>query len=152
MNWDALGAIAEVCGALAVLASILYLAKQIKVTSMQLQSQLQDQIQTKIYEAYAPVYEGRNAEILYTGLNDPDALNEIDAFTFDLMMRRHMGAITTMLVKVETGELDELNKKAVIAHYQKVFFDKPGGYRWLQENGEELHEAKALFNDHAATR
>ena len=33
MNWDALGAIAELLGAIAVLATLLYLARQIKESS-----------------------------------------------------------------------------------------------------------------------
>ena len=33
MNWDALGAIAELLGAIAVLATLLYLARQIRESS-----------------------------------------------------------------------------------------------------------------------
>jgi len=115
------------------------------VTSTQLQSQLEDQIQTKIYEAYAPVYEGRNAEIFFRGLNEPDSLNDVDSFTFDLLMRRHVGAITMTVRKVAGGELESLNQDYVVAHYQKVLFDKPGGARWLKANEDSLADAKGLF-------
>jgi hypothetical protein len=30
MNWDAIGALGEICGALAVIATLFYLAKQIQ--------------------------------------------------------------------------------------------------------------------------
>jgi hypothetical protein len=42
MNWDALGAIAEVVGAVSVLATLLYLAKQIKDNSKLLSATIQE--------------------------------------------------------------------------------------------------------------
>jgi len=42
MNWDAVGAIAEIVGAVSVLATLLYLAKQIKDNSKLLSSTIQD--------------------------------------------------------------------------------------------------------------
>ncbi len=39
MNWEAIGAIGEIVGALAVLATLYYLAIQIKMQNYQLQNQ-----------------------------------------------------------------------------------------------------------------
>ena len=42
MNWDAIGAIAESLGALAVIISLIYLAAQVRQTRVQLRAQAED--------------------------------------------------------------------------------------------------------------
>ena len=42
MNWDALGAIGEIIGAIAVLATLYYLAKQIKMQNCELEKSNQN--------------------------------------------------------------------------------------------------------------
>ena len=63
MNWDAIGAVAEGLGAVAVIISIIYLAAQVRHTRRQLEAQAEDNISARSFEAYNPVYEGNNAHI-----------------------------------------------------------------------------------------
>jgi hypothetical protein len=147
MNWDAIGAIGEILGAVAVFASLTYLAIQIKVTSRQFQAQLEENIQSKVFEAYEPFYQGRNGEIMFTGLNDPENLSAIDYFTFDLLLRRHSGVISTLEEKVRNKEIGEEFLNPYTEHYRKVIFSKPGGKQWLRDNPDAMGEAFYLFKD-----
>ena len=52
MQWNAIGAIAEVLGAIAVIVSIVYLAAQVRQTRLQLQAQAEDAITARCFDAY----------------------------------------------------------------------------------------------------
>ena len=101
MQWDAIGAIAEALGAVAVIVSIVYLARQVRQTRVQLQAQAEDAITARSFDAYTPVYEGNNASIFRRGLTSPQELNEDEAFVFRLLMDRQRGALArrTMVAK-----------------------------------------------------
>lgn len=55
MNWDAIGAIAEVCGALAVLATLIYLALQIKQQSEVTRAQVHQQRADSVSQLIAAI-------------------------------------------------------------------------------------------------
>ena len=97
MNWDAIGAVAELIGAIAVIISIIYLAAQVRQTRLQLQSQAEDNITSRAFAAYSPVYEGNNASIFRKGLESPEELNADEAFVFKLLMDRQRGAFATIV-------------------------------------------------------
>ena len=54
----------EFIGGVAVLVTLIYLAIQVRSTRAQIQYRGSTDLVERIYQAYAPVYEGRNAEIL----------------------------------------------------------------------------------------
>ena len=64
MNWDAIGAIGEILGAIAVFMSLIYLGRQIRFSGIATRSQMESELGARGFQAYDPIYEGRNAEIL----------------------------------------------------------------------------------------
>ena len=77
MNWDAIGAIAELLGAIAVLATLLYLAIQIRQSSSSIHNQTSwaitqalDSLNTQITE------HGEVTDIWIRGREDPDSLSQ----------------------------------------------------------------------------
>ena len=76
MNWDAIGAIAELLGAVAVIISIIYLAAQVRQTRLQLQAQAEDNITSSAFEAYSQPYEGDNVIVFRKGLSVHQYLQE----------------------------------------------------------------------------
>ena len=89
MNWDAIGAIGEVFGALAVVVSVVYLATQVRkqteearlTASRDLASQLGDAIQT-ITE------DDGFAEIWLKGVRDYEALPEKERIRLSFLLQR----------------------------------------------------------------
>jgi len=89
MNWDAIGALAELAGAISVLGTLIYLAKQIKDNSKLLS--------TSIYETAMEGYNNINkwsigdpdlAQLTRRWLTNDDAeMDSSDKFRLDMIQR-----------------------------------------------------------------
>ncbi|NKB96972.1 MAG: hypothetical protein GKR90_00515 [Pseudomonadales bacterium] len=136
MSWEAVGSLAELIGAVAIIISIVYLGAQVRQTRIQLQAQAEDFISTRAFEAYNPVYEGNNAHIFRVGLETPEALNEDEAFVFRLLMDRQRGAFVSVIRRTRgiNAELAE----GSIAGFKKLFLETAGGRFWLAGAKENL--------------
>ncbi len=94
MNWDAIGAIAELLGAIGVIASLVYLAMQIRQSRDQM-SQNSDLIRSQLSVA---VRESRQSgtriiatdreasRVYWAGLESRSALSEDDRHQFDALL------------------------------------------------------------------
>ena len=94
MNWDAIGAIAELLGAIGVIASLIYLATQIRQSREQM-SQNGDLIRSQLSMA---VRESRQSgthvlatdreanRVFWAGLESRSALSEDDRHQFDALI------------------------------------------------------------------
>ena len=90
MNWDAIGAVAELLGAIGVIASLVYLAGQIRHSREQMSQntravragtyqQFQDQLRGTMMQALSvPSLEG----VVFRGMSDPETLSEEEAGRF----------------------------------------------------------------------
>nr|MDJ0879585.1 hypothetical protein [Halieaceae bacterium] len=58
MNWDAIGAIAEVLGAVAVLVTLIYLSLQIRLSNRLAEAESQRELMT--FDVFKPVVEDPN--------------------------------------------------------------------------------------------
>ncbi len=132
MSWDAIGAIAELAGAVAVIISIIYLAAQVKQTRLHLESQAEDNIQSRAFEAYSPVYEGSNAQIFRRGLETPAELSADEAFVFKLLMDRQRGAFATIVRHMHTRSVAPELSRHFVANYRYLFLETNGGKAWFE--------------------
>jgi len=87
MNWDALGAIAEIFGALGVIITIAYLAVQVRQNSRQVASSLNESIRNGINET-TRIMAGNpeTARVFRVGVEDPKLLNESELYQFDALL------------------------------------------------------------------
>jgi hypothetical protein len=133
MNWEAIGAIGEIAGAIAVFASLIYLGKQIRRSDATTRSQMESELGQRGFQAYDPIYTGRNAEIFQQGLMHPDDLTEADAFVFNLFMHRHFGTMAEVAAQIESGAIDAEGDivNGFREHYKAVLINTPGGIRWF---------------------
>ena len=75
MNWDAIGAVGEILGALAVFVSLIYLALQVHQNNKQLQLQaLMDAIEKHVSKYAEATESPENAENFRAGLRDFNGL------------------------------------------------------------------------------
>jgi len=138
MNWEDIGAIGEILGATAVFASLIYLALQIKSSTRQFRDQIEDEIQTRSFQAYDPIYEGQNAKIMRMGLYDHENLDDTKKFVFNLWLHRQMAVLYSMARRVKSGHLENEVLDGYIQHYKYTIFDTPGGKTWLEKNLQYL--------------
>ena len=115
MNWDAIGAIAETLGAVGVIASLVYLAGQVR------QSREQMNQNTKALRAQSAQLGGDTlqetiisasngpalAEAVRLGLRDSDGLGEEDAHHFTLWMNNMLLGYENVHYQYRAGMLDE---------------------------------------------
>ena len=109
MNWDAIGALAELAGAVSVLGTLIYLAKQIKDNSKLLS--------TSIYETAMEGYNNINkwsigdpdlAQLTRRWLtNDDTEMDSSEKFRLDMIQRVYANHIYKLFRLYEEGVLHE---------------------------------------------
>ena len=106
MSWEAIGAIGEVVGAISVLLTLLYLAKQIKENSKLLTTSV---YQTAVdgYNEMASMFL-ENPELARNLLMDtPARLSEVDAYKLNLILRVYLNQGLKLFKLYEAGIFPE---------------------------------------------
>ncbi len=140
-DWGALG---EVFGAIGVVVTLIYLARQIRENSRQMRVSSITSINHLINEAWNPIYSNdRNIRVWTTGLRSPLDLDEEDLVLFHLFMTRLVNVLATAVAQYRYDVLtaDEFRKYAVRAN---SLLSSPGGEHWLSEGGTALVTDDAL--------
>jgi len=87
MNWDAIGAIGEIAGAVAVVVSLIYLATQIRHSTRESQAASRDSISKAISDVLMRVAANPETSELYgRGIMNPAALSDDETRRFDMLM------------------------------------------------------------------
>jgi hypothetical protein len=141
MNWDAIGAIAETLGAVGVIASLVYLAGQIRHSREQmgqntraLRAATYQQFREEIFQAYnSPVATPELLRTLRSGMADFQQLDDEDAFQFDFWAIRLMDGYDNAYYQYRVGMLDDDRwgvQRAVVAN----LFGNPNIVQWWKAN------------------
>jgi len=108
MNWDAIGAIAELLGAVGVIASLVYFARQMRQNTWATRAaafQLFDQTPHNAFSAALTVPGlGRVSRM---GFSDIGQLDEGDAYLFSMWMGAVMPRIENGFYQYRAGMLDQ---------------------------------------------
>jgi hypothetical protein len=134
-DWGALG---EILGAIGVMVTLIYLARQIRENSRQMRVSSLTSINHLINEAWDPIYSNdRNIRVWTTGLRSPTDLNEEDLALFHLFMTRLVNVLATAVAQHRYDVLtaDEFRKYAIRAN---SLLASPGGEHWLAAGGTEI--------------
>ncbi len=115
MNWDAVGAIAELLGAIGVIASLVYLATQIRQSRNQmventraLQAGTYQDLQRKIDDAFNRlIVDPENRRSIRLGMSDQGQLDEDDAFVFQFWIVSVLHAYEDGLYQRRVGLIHE---------------------------------------------
>lgn len=132
------GAIGEILGAIGVMLTLIYLARQIRENSRQMRVSSLTSINHLINEAWDPIYgNDRNIRVWTTGLRSPTELSEEDLALFHLFMTRLVNVLATAVAQRRYDVLteDEFRKYAIRAN---SLLTSPGGEHWLAAGGTEI--------------
>ena len=131
MNWEAIGAVGEIGGAIAVVATLLLLYKQISATSKQLTLSSSTDANTLFNDAFQPIYNNEyNLRIWTTGLRDPASLSEDDLEVYILFMTRLMAVFDTIVEHYEQETIPKERFQNYVA-FIKQFLEAEGGKVWI---------------------
>ena len=130
MNWEAVGAIAEAVGAVAVLVTLVYLASQIRQNTKSLKATATQAIMSETTSTYAALaFDEEMSRIYWSGLQDFWALNQSDRRRFATYMASTMKPWENILAQVRLGTVDhetmEGGRSELIRH-----FSQPGMRQW----------------------
>jgi len=107
MNWDAIGAIGEIVGAVAVVGSLIYLATQISVSNRVARNSANEELFNQ-WASNAELLAGdsERAQIFIKGLTRYDSLNQEEKFRFNLQMHQTINAWERNLIQSKAEEID----------------------------------------------
>ena len=131
MNWDAIGAIAETLGAVGVIASLVYLAGQIRQNTAQMdraeRTARGDSYQSTLgmiqSTSEAVRVDGEASEIMRRGLLDLRDLTEAESYRFNWLMGSHLFAWDNALYQYHHGVLADdrwVLIRNMIAYYLRL--------------------------------
>ncbi len=132
MNWDAVGAIGEIVGAVAVVVTLVYLAKQVNDNSKQVKLNTTQDFAGLVQDAFAPIYNSVDTlRIFNVGIENPASLDAAELATFYFFMDRLLNNIGPLITHHKAGVMSDTE----FLHYKALYLewvDSPGGQSWIQ--------------------
>jgi len=106
MNWDAIGALAELLGAAAVLVTIVYLARQIKQNSDIARVEAFRDMQKQWSEMRERTMQPENLSLINRGMQGIDKLDESEKPRFHKLMGDEFAFLDTVMLMERKGLFD----------------------------------------------
>lgn len=154
MNWDALGAIGEIIGAVAVFATLVYLAVQIRQNTGAVRAAALNSSVVVVTDIRAKLFGDPNLTDIYIrGLDDPDSLNVVDKARFTLTMHNILWSLWNVYAQSGYAELSSDIWESQMLVVKRVF-GTPGGRFFLDKHGAEFPKSfiqlvEKLLSDNA---
>jgi hypothetical protein len=133
MNWDAVGAISNMAAAIAVTISVVYLAIQIKRSTMVTYSQTYQFATQALGDMAVIVGDSKdNARIFTVGMAAPEQLDKDEFNQFAYLGISLFRRYENVFFQYRSGMIDE---DFWIGHRDNLlwFYHRPGTQRWWQE-------------------
>jgi hypothetical protein len=131
MNWDALGAIGEVVGAVAVVLTLGYLAIQIRQSGKSSRQQSYHDLVTRRSEFYNKMVESNDVAAIFIAGCRGDSMNEIDAQRFTSASLNYVSHFQDVYLQRKNEVIEEsvwLAERQFLA----VVMGLPGFVEWWQ--------------------
>ena len=141
MDWNAIGAIGEIIGALAVFLTLVYLALQIRQNTKAIQASAVDSGISKVNEVRESLYENGDLTRIYIqGMAQPADLDEESRVRFRLLIHNILLSISNIYSQTSyTGlSLSTWESQKVIL---ERLIDSPGGQWFWKEYRLEFEES-----------
>jgi hypothetical protein len=132
MNWEATGALAELFGAAAVVGSLIYLARQLKMTR-----------QVEQVSAFQGVFNGFTHHsgqffcapggLALRGLSDRDSLGPEERLLFDQLLANMLNQLEMTSWLIQAGLMSEEDMGTMDWWLEHKVFLYPGAREWLDE-------------------
>ena len=133
MNWEAIAAVAEILGVLAVVVSLLYLAVQIRHGASATQAASRYATAQLTTDVLVPIAsDAELASILRRGQIDPDSLNDDEGFRFDVLLYVIFDQWETMYSQVQRGAMSKEDWAKYDTTIIGMYLAQPGTKRFWE--------------------
>lgn len=136
MNWDAIGAIAELLGAVAVFLTLIYLALQIRQNTRAVRSSAVDASIKSVMDVRVMLAQGSElADIFLRGNSDPDSLNPTEGLRYRLLLQNVTWSAWNVYSQAKSFETGIWKSQELM---MRNLFGTPGGRRFFSEYGKVI--------------
>jgi len=133
MNLELAAVIAEIVSAFAVVATLIFLAIELRNNRDATRSSALDSLASGFNATSAQIFSDPGlTDIWLKGMEDPEALNELERTQLVLMVQSYVNTYTSVRKYHESGALPN-DEWLVYSKGMAGFMNTPGGY-WLREN------------------
>ena len=152
MPWEAIGALGQIAGAIAVIATLYFLSKQISLNARELERSNQHQSahstmsNNALYvQIWQPLMQDEDLATIYLKAIRGEMLNETEAFRFAVYANTFLALAEAAFYQTASGVgFEELSQERtdvieILAPYLKKILTTEAGRRWF------TIEAPALF-------
>jgi hypothetical protein len=146
MNWDAVGAIAELVGALAVVATLAYLAVQIRQNTMSARVAARLEMTRQFSDYVDGLINNPEANSVFTRGGAGDHLDENDAVLFSRLMHKcfwYLSAMHFQYIAHSLGEDEWHQSKGAMLRIVRT----PGVVAWWHANKHAYSPSFVAFVD-----
>jgi hypothetical protein len=106
VNWDAIGAIGEIVGALAVVVSLVYLAIQIRNQNLESKAATVQQVLEGNASAISRLQDPDLAQIWIAGIEDFESLSDVERLRFVIYLTAAFRSLENAYFQWRNGRLD----------------------------------------------
>ena len=152
MNWDALAAISETIGAIAVIATLAYLAVQIRQNTRATQTASHHAVTDSLNQGnLAMAQDAELCQIWVTGCTDRTALTEAERERLDSLLRAHFHVFDSLYYSANSGTGDQKLLQAEEKGFSHLT-NLQGVYDWWKDNPYAFSpEFRSYMEDFRAT-
>jgi hypothetical protein len=130
MNWDAIGATAEMLGALAVIISLLYLASQVHQNTVASRISRYDSYVHTIADVRRSILQNKAlSRVWVVGLRDPSELDELESAKLRLLLYNAVQTMESLHLQLTQSGLDKEIWSREVPVISRVI-DSSGGREW----------------------
>lgn len=154
MNWEAVGAVAELVGAMGVIASLVYLGKQIQASSENVSQNTRALVSNRDISSmefalsiYGPQIENAElAALMLKGHSSPHELTDVERYRFNFAIAASFESHQTMFLQHSGNSVSP-----ELWDYYSRQFDalcrSPGVAQWWRHSGSRFEPAFAQYID-----
>ena len=127
MNWEAIGAIAEIMGSVAIIITLALLILQLRTNTAMIQNSVAQNSANSIAEWARQLTGDANLYRLYrAGLKDDQALSKEDRGRFDLIVQQVFQSVYGMYTQYHNVGMDKARWEVELLPFG-VIYNTPGG-------------------------
>jgi hypothetical protein len=121
MNWDAVSALAEVAGAVATVATLAFLAVQIRANTAAVRASVFNQKTDSWADAMRPLLDASHTELFLSGLRSYRALGAADKLRFGVLVGAMLDQLSGLIEHQQRGLIAESALAPYDAYFAELF-------------------------------
>ena len=149
MTIQELGSLGEFIAAIATVATLGYLAAQIRQSTKQARLTASREIGFAIHEGFAPLFNPGFARIWRLGRYDPAQLDEDEWAAFGMLLERQLYSFQNVVQQYDNGALEQDQFESMLALFGGLL-STPGGSAYWSKNSSKFSPAVRAYFERAA--